>query len=96
MTHIKTSVASASNILCMQHKTSAMKGRGMSRFLILCKHESESDKIKKWLLELRCAISKANNSARASAVKIDEWLGSRLLLTLSARMATALADSPNY
>ena len=27
----------------------------MSRFLILCKYESESDKSKKWLLELRCA-----------------------------------------
>ena len=66
----------------------------MSRFLILCEHESASDKIKKWLLELRCAISKASNIARASAVKIDEWLGSRLLLTRGARMAAAPADSP--
>ena len=44
----------------------------MSRFLILCKHESESDRNKMWLLELRCAISKANNIARASAMKIDD------------------------
>ena len=48
----------------------------MSRFLILCKHESESDRNKKWLLELRYATSKANIIAWASAVKIDEWLGS--------------------
>ena len=72
----------------------------MSRFLILCKHESESDKIKKWLLELRCAISKANNIARASAVKIDEWLGSRLLLrnahSLKFKMAaTAILNFEN-
>ena len=73
-----------------------MRGQDMSRFLILCKHESESDKIKKWLLELRCAISKANNIARASAVKIDEWLGSRLLLTRGARMVAAPVASPIF
>ena len=68
----------------------------MSRFLILCKHESESDENKRWLLELRCAISKANNIARASAVKIDKWLGKRLLLTWGARIATAPAASPTF
>ena len=68
----------------------------MSRFLILCRHESESDRNKKWLLELRCAISKAYNIARASAVKMDEWLDSRLLLTRGARTAAAPAASPTF
>ena len=57
----------------------------MSRFFTLCKHESGSDKIKKWLLDLRCAISKANNVARASAVKIDEGLGRRFIVAYMGR-----------
>ena len=68
----------------------------MSRFLILCRHESESDRIKNWLPELRCANSRANNIARVSAVNIDEWLGSRLLLTQGAKTAAAPAASPIF
>ena len=34
--------------------------------------------------------------ARASAVKIDEWLGSRVLLTRGARTAAAPAASPIF
>ena len=68
----------------------------MSRFLILCKHESESDRNKKWLLELRCAISKANKITRASAVKIDERLGRRLLLTWGASEEHISHDSMTY
>ena len=68
----------------------------MSRLLILCRQESESDKNKKWLLEQRCAISKANIIARASAVKIDEWFCRRLLLKWGVRTAAAPAASPIF
>ena len=40
-----------------------------------------------------CAISRAINIARASAMKIDERLGKRLLLTWGARTAAAPAAS---
>jgi len=43
---------------------------------ILCRHERESAKNTKRLLEQRRAISKANSMARVFAVKIDEWFGS--------------------
>ena len=51
------------NILSKQHKISAIRGRDMSRLLILCRQESESDKNNK---KQRWAISKANIIARAS------------------------------
>ena len=68
----------------------------MSWFFILCRHERESAKNTKRLLEQRRVISKANSMALVSAVKIDEWFGNLLLLICDARTAAAPAASPIF
>ena len=52
---------------CTRHKISAIRWWDMSRLPMLRMQESESDKNKRWLLQQRWAISKANSIAQSSA-----------------------------
>ena len=57
-------------------------------FSMLCRQDRESDRIIKFSFAVMSAIFKANNIAQASAEKMDESLGNRLIEKRGPDMAT--------